>query len=285
MRYSILLLVLIFSLLSRFYLINIVPPLYELHLSMFRLSSAILNIFSISLLYLYAKRYVNNTKIALLSIWVMATLPYVVEQGRIYSQVSNSLFLILLFPLLWRSFNNLLARFILLIIFVITLYYTYPSLWLFKSKIVLDNPIFFINNLFSLLSPEFLFFRNFTFWWGGVKEVGVMYILFIPFFIFGLIEVIIQRRFNILNPCLLILLISFTSPSFPEGREFYLITPFLSLIVSFGIYKLLSKSFSLIFILIFTALITYEIIQFFHYYFIHYPQDITSNQSNIKEPF
>jgi len=285
MRYYVLLLLFIFSLLSRFYLLNTVPPLFDAQIQILRLSSAVLNILSIFLLYIYVKKTLNNTKIALLSAWVMATLPWVLEQGRIYSYASNSLFFLLLFLLFWISLNNLLARFILLISFFITLYFSYPNLWIFKTMPVLDHPIIFINNLFNLLSPDNLFFRNFTFWWGGVKEVGVMYILLFPFLIFGLLEIINHRRYKLLYPCLFILFLSVVSPSFPESREFYFITPFLALTVAFGIYKLFLKGIQPLFILIFTALITYEIIQFFHYYYIHYPQDIISNKSNIKDPF
>src|SRR3989344_2568595 len=263
MRYYVLLLLFIFSLLSRFYLLNTVPPLFDAQIQILRLSSAVLNILSIFLLYIYVKKTLNNTKIALLSAWVMATLPWVLEQGRIYSYASNSLFFLLLFLLFWISLNNLLARFILLISFFITLYFSYPNLWIFKTMPVLDHPIIFINNLFNLLSPDNLFFRNFTFWWGGVKEVGVMYILLFPFLIFGLLEIINHRRYKLLYPCLFILFLS----------------------VAFGIYKLFLKGIQPLFILIFTALITYEIIQFFHYYYIHYPQDIISNKSNIKDPF
>src|SRR3989344_3161850 len=141
MRYFILFLLFIFCFLSRFYLLNTVPPLFDMQLWILRQSGAILNIFSIFLLFLYAKKNLENTKIALISAWVMATLPWVLEQGRIYSQASNSLFFLLLFLLFWMSLNKLLARFILLISFLITLYLSYSSLWVFKSMPVLDHPI------------------------------------------------------------------------------------------------------------------------------------------------
>lgn len=285
MQYYLLILLLIFSFFSRFYLLDKIPPSLASYVLALRLTTAVLSVASIFLLFLYSKRITKKPKIALFSAWIIAVLPWTIEQSRIYSQVSIALFLLLLFLLAFDLIKNIFLKLSVIILFCVLFYIAYPDFWLFKSKVFFDTHTGYLNNLFSLLSPEFLFFRNFTFYWGGVKEAGVMYLIFLPFLIIGLVESFIYKQFRLLIPILMILIISSSSPFFPESREFFLIIPFLSIIMGLGVYKLLSRKLSIILLLLFTTLIVYEMGQFFHYYYIHYPQDIISNKPNIKQPF
>lgn len=144
-----------------------------------------------------------------------------------------------------------------------------------------------ITNFMDLISPDMLFFRNVTFFWGGIKEFGILYISMLPFFFFGIYYSLTGKK--IITPVLILfifILIS-SSKNFPETRLLFYSLPFLSLIISFGILKIFKfkNTLSRYFLLAFLIFAFFELMQFFHYYFIHYPADVGTNSQKITYPF
>lgn len=288
-RYLILFLITIYAIVSRFLFLDKIPPLVNSPL-LLRSFSASLSVGSVFIIYFLVKTYFKSQRIALLSALFFSILPWTIEQGRVVSPVNMSLFFLLVVILLTKWIKRPIFRLTLYLLIPLVLYFFYPQFWLFRVK-DFDLPFsHFINNLFILISPDFLFFKNPTFWWGGVRETGIIYVAFLPFLILGIYELLKKKRYNIFIWMLFILLISATSPFFPESREFYFITPLLSVISATGIAKAyqayLVKSLFwkliLVSIFVFTA---YEFSQFFHYYMVHYPQAVESNILNIHELF
>jgi len=286
MKHFILLLIIIFSLISLFWNIDTIPPLLDASLLSSRLISAAVSTGSILLIFFYAKNSLKSRNIALLSTWTFSLLPWTIEQGRIISQPNVALFFFITLLILSQR-SNLIQKLFLYGSIPIGFYILYPQFWVFK----IDNLNFsiksIINNVFILTSPDFIFFKNITFWWGGVREIGIIHLSFLPFLVVGIYEVIINHKWNIFFWIGFILFISSLSPFFPESREFFLAIPFLSIIIAFGIngfFKQKSLISKVIFYLVF-VMIVYDLAQFWHYYTVHYPQQILGNLSQIHEPF
>lgn len=284
-----LLAIIIFTIISRFLFIDKIPPSFSSSLWQ-RYLNASLAVVGIPIIYLLVRKYLKSKRIALISSLFFAILPWTVEQGRIVSPVNISLVL-LMGVILFAKFikHRVLKLFVYLLIPPI-LYFFYPQFWLFRIKEFSLSLSGFLNNLFIFASPDFFFFKNPTFWWGGVREFGIVYLILLPFLLFGIYELLRNKRYSIFVWMLLILFISAASPFFPESREFYFITPLLSIVLAVGVEKLYLKAikknifWKTIFISVFMLLI-YEFSQFFHYYMVHYPQQVRSNIENIHEAF
>lgn len=279
--------ILLYSAVLRFWRLGQIPPLIDQSFLLARYTSAFLSLASVFLLYYYSKVVFKNVRLALLSAFVFMIAPWVLEQGRIVSQPNNSLFFILIILLWARVVKQALIRILLYASIFLILYIIYPQFWLFKTNHFNVSLINVLNNIFILLSPEFFFFKNPTFWWGGVRDFGILYLAWLPFLLVGLNDVVVNKKQRILLWISIVLLISVTSPFFPESREFFIVTPFISLIVASGIYKFFSRNDLLtrvLFFIVFVFMI-YEIVQYFHYYTIHYPQQILGNRGHINEPF
>ncbi|MCJ7740924.1 hypothetical protein MUP32_06480 [Candidatus Microgenomates bacterium] len=282
-----LLLVMVYASVSRLWFLNQIPPLLDTASYYPRLVSAIFGIATVAVIYFLSKLIYKNKRLALLTAWVFAVSPWSVEQGRVISQPTVALFCLLLISFLFLTVKNKIISRGLLIITPLVLYLTYPQFWLFRFTQPLPKIADFLNNLFYLISPEFLFFKNTTFWWGGVRESGIFYLFFLPFLLLGIYKF---YKVTALGPAiyfLIILLLSAASPYFPESREFYLAYPLLCLIVAIGInywWSVKSKISRLIFVFLFLFII-YDIASFFHYYTVHYPQQIQISRGQINEKF
>lgn len=279
--------ILFYAFILRFWRIEQIPPLLHQTYLLSRLVSASLNLLSILLLYWLVKKNYYNIKLALLSSFIFASLPWVLEQARISSSVNNALCVIFLIVLLCQTSMRSIFKYLLIILAVPIIYFVYPKLWLFNTKQSLPHMTDIINNIFILTSPDFLFFKNITFWWGGVREFGVMYLSLLPFFFVGLYKIIVNTKIKIIIWLCIILLFSAASPFFPESREFFLATPFISILIATGMIESIQNKKINIRILIIIVLIMflYDIGQYLHYYQIHYPQQVLSNISKINEPF
>ncbi|MBI3379804.1 hypothetical protein HY029_03565 [Candidatus Gottesmanbacteria bacterium] len=278
--------ILVFTAVTRLFLLNKIPPSINSSVYIWRLLSVFACLISTIVVYTLVKMNVRKKKIALLSSWIFVNLPWVFEQSRIISSPNLALTLVLLIMLLVLNTKYKL-RVVFLLFIPVIFFVSYPKMWIFHASEFKFNYINFINNLFMLFSFDFLFFKNFTFWWGGVKEFGVMFTAFLPFFIVGIYEMINRQEFKLLLLIVFFGIFSALSPYFPESREFYLAVPIISFITALGIYcvtqKMKSVNRSILIFMIF--LILYESAQFFHFYFIHYPQQIISNVSQIHESF
>ena len=143
-----------------------------------------------------------------------------------------------------------------------------------------------LNNLFILLSPDLLFYRNITFWWGGLREFGIMYLFFLPFIILGLLKAFPGKRF-LLFILLWILVFSAFSPAFPESREIFLAVPLWSVLTGTGLfYSFQARNIYVKTVATGSTLfLLYEYSQLIHYYFRHYPLIISGNLDKIHGAF
>lgn len=282
----ILLLILIFTAISRFFLLDKIPQILSPSIVSWRQASVAATVTSTIIIYLLADTYFRNTKIALLSAWIFSILPWTFEQGRINSPPNFALVLLLCLLLLIKKITSRI-KFSLLLLIPVLIFFSYPQFWLFRFNEFKFNIHSFISNLYILTSFDFLFIKNITFWWGGIREFGVMYLSFLPFYFFGIYQLIINNEKKLLFIYGLITIIAALSPFFPESREFYIATPLISLIIAFGIYLFLQRRsiFTKIFIGLLFLSIIYENMQFIHFYFVHYPLQIKSNFSQIHEKF
>ena len=279
-------LLLTFTAISRFFLIDKIPPNLNQVFLTGRILSGGASLVSAVMVFFLVKKYFGKPKIALLTSWVFSILPWTFEQGRIISQPNLTLALVMsvLFICQRVNFQN---KKILLFLIPVIFFFLYPQFWIFRVDEFKFNFYSFIYNLFTLLSFDFLFFKNTSFWWGGVKESGVMFLSFLPFFLVGIYNIIHLVHFRLILLFLLITAVSAASRFFPETREFYLSTPILAIVVGLGIYYcFLQTKFAIrIFFAGLFFLMIYEFSQFYHFYFIHYPQEVRSNFSQIHESF
>lgn len=289
MNKLLLLMIILISILIRFFHLGIVPPAIDLSSSGYRIFSSVENISILIMLYYLTKRLFKNETISLLSSFLFGTLPWTIEQSRIASDVNNFLFwFILLFTVAINSKFKFL-KVMAIVLIPLFLYVTYPSFWLFKINSYSFNLNNFINNIFLLTSFELLFFRNITFWWGGLRGWGALHISLIPFILFGIYQLLVKRIILLIVPIILILIISALSPYLPESREFYIVTPFISVILAMGILYLFRNysinKYRYPAIIIFVLVFIYDFSSFLHYYFIHYPQQVIGNIQNIHGIF
>jgi hypothetical protein len=282
-----LILIILFTVLTRLLFYGQIPP-FTNGISYFpRLICSFLGIGNVVLMYYSAVRLFKNTKTALLSSFVFSCLPWAIEQGRIYSQANIAVYFLLVALLLCMVLKRPFIKTAVITAFFLSLYFIYPQLWVFRTGQFLNPKVGYLANFFTLTSPTFLFFRNNTFWWGGVRETGVMLVTFLPFFIAGIYELYILGKWRFPAFLGFILVISAASPYFPESREFFLAAPLISIIIALGFRKLFKKVnlYSKIVLVLFLFLFMYDFGQFIHYYSIHYPQRIMSDSAHLNEIF
>ena len=281
-------LIIAFSTILRFWHFGSIPPIQAQTYLSFRFVSSIYNIGCAVLLYYICKKIFKVEKIALLSSFIFAVLPWTIEQGRIYSQPSNVLFWLLLILFLNIVWKNIIIHVVSIICIPFLFYLLYPHFWILKSGLSMISINSLVKNIFTLLSPDFWFFKNDTFWWGGIRDSGIINLAFLPFLLIGLFQTNIPARARIFTILLLITLVSAASPFYPESREFFLVTPTLAMLISFGIYSsfnFLTKNIYKFVILVFLFLFIYDFSCLLHLYSVHYQQQISGNLSQIHEPF
>lgn len=277
-------LILLYAVLSRFLFIQSFPQPLGPSLS-YRLLSATSSLLSVFLLYVLGRRFFSSKKIGLFAAWLIAATPWAIEQGRIVSPLSITL-PIFLGLILAVSFvrANLLKLSAYAAILAAWFFVSYPGVS--SSVFSSVHPLNFVSNIFFLFSFDFLFFHNTSYWWGGVKEFGVLFLAFLPFFLAGMVTMRKRRSDTgifIIGAAVLASL----NPVFPEGRHFFLALPFLLLVVAQGMNWFITRTqkVSIIASVVLSIVMMYEIFQFWHYYTVHYPQDIAGNKGKITEPF
>lgn len=281
--------IILISILTRFLHLGTVPPVLDSSSIGFRTISAIENIGTLIMLYFLTRKLFKNEKISLLSSFIFGLLPWTIEQSRVASEVNTFLFWLILLLTISISSKFKFIKVLAIVLIPLFLYVTYPSFWLFKINLYSFNLNNFINNIFLLTSFELLFFRNITFWWGGLREWGALHISFIPFLLVGVFQLLVKRIIYLIIPIILILIISALSPYLPESREFYIVTPFISVILAMGIlyffrsYSIGKYRYPAIIIFVFAFI--YDFSSLLHYYFVHYSQQVIGNIQNIHGIF
>jgi hypothetical protein len=289
MSKSILLLLLVLNtFILRFWHLNIIPPLLNSSLANERIYYALIGVFNILLIYKFSRIIFPRNNTPFISMWVYSILPWAIEQGRIISQPDIALFIFLIYLNLSVFLKSKFQKIILFIIFVFSLKFFYPQIWINRS-FVYKTGYFFdsIKNIFSTFSFDYLFFNNNYFYLGGVRNFGILYKAFLPFIIFGMISLINRKKNEILFGIVILGIFASFSPLYPETREFYLSLPFLIITISTGIKTLYSARIKTMKILgiILILLLVYEYAQYLHYYFVHYSIDLKIVIPQIKDKF
>lgn len=287
-KHFILVLIIIYGIISRFWLIERVPPLINDSVLYARYLTSILNIGSSFLLYFYVKRLFNSNKLALISSFIFLILPWTIQEGRIVSQPNNFLFIFLLSLVLGNKIRSKYWKSLFYIIIIpLGLKVFYPAFWILRTDRYYINLKDSLANVLTLISSDFLFFKNPTFWWGGIRDFGVMLVTFTPLFYLGLYQIFLNFKKALFHWIIIILIISAISPFFPESREFYLVTPFITIFLSLGLYVLCRSKNGIkkAVLSILLVVVLYDLSQFYHYYFIHYPKRVYENLNKIHEEF
>lgn len=285
-----LLLILVLGLVLRFGYLGSLPPSTEALLSG-RFISAVSGFLSILLIYLFCRRYFNNKTLALFSALSFTLLPLAIVENRINSWVSVlNLGVIIFFLLL--TFKNRWLNITGLVIFIIVVYFYRNNLWFFNNTLSV-KPGNFFNNIFNLISFNKIFFSNDTYWAGGLRNYGMLYPESIILFLLGIYQFLRERKkLSIIIFSLIIIVIASASPTYPEAREAGLLMFPLSLIVGIGIqyfcewFRKGKKPFFVIILTgIYSLILLYGIINFFHYYIIHYKLRVQQENLFINKNF
>lgn len=255
-----------------------------------RIFSAFCGVLLIAATFVWGKLLLRSIKLALLWSFVLAIQPWYIQESRIFSLTLQVTLLFVLASIFCEiKIQNKIAKY-LLITAPLSLTLLRPE---FFRSINSINSLFnnnFINNIFYPLSFRFLFFQNDSFWWGGVREIGILLPFFIPFFIIGLFGIpeLTKLHRYLLVWFIFFLLLNALNPIFPEGRYFFPVMPILTLIIVAGIKQLLPhlnrvKVKILLVILLF--LFIYNYIDFLHTYTVHYRLRVNTDISKINEKF
>lgn len=247
-----------------------------------RVLTSVVSLFTIwSTMYLVKQK--SSLFLALAVGITLAVTPWHIENSRIYSPAMLGLALVLISGLVLNSALNRSIKFIAVFLISLFISFIYKEIW-FLSIPLKDLSLFnrFYEKAFHLLSGEWLFYKNETFWGGGLRTSGVFLPSFIPFYYLGLI--ILIRRFNrkyipLLLTVILWWIISALNPRYPEGREFFFALPLLCVAVAQGLVFVLTKiksqhNFIKILMLIYFLFMTYEYTVYAHDYIIHYSQRV-----------
>lgn len=280
-------LILIYTAISRFWHLDTTPPHLVTSEHTLRYMGVFAALMTTWLVHFYTRILRKNIKISLLAAWAFAVIPWAVEQGRVVSLPTLFLPIFLLLVIGVRTIQKKRARVAWSVITLAIIGVYYWQLWLWQTDSGFAPATKAFRHFFQVLSPEMLFVSNSTFWWGGIREFGMMFLSMTPFFLLGLIQL---ARARILSPLLWVLSIACIasfSPAFPEGRQAYLTIPFFCLFVANGMYLVctqLSRWNRILSVGVCTVLI-FEMIQFWHYYHIHYPMQVREHMKEIVQPY
>jgi hypothetical protein len=288
-KYPLLLIIIVlYSLVLHLWRIDIIPSLINPQLRTERILFAIFSALCTIPLFFYIQRLFSDTKLSLIGIWIYSVIPWTIEQGRIISEANLALFIFLIYLNLLTLFTSKIIKSVLFFIFLFSLNFVYPHLWVYQlvnygNHYVVDS----LTNILKIFSFGFFFFNNDSFWLGGVRNWGIIYLSFLPVLFLGVIDIIQNHDKKIIIYILIIGILTGFSPFYPETREFYLSLPFLIIILSKGLIKLNNSSNVFIKIMAFClfVLILYDIAGFMHYYFVHYPSDLNNILPNILNKF
>lgn len=290
-QYRAFLLLLTVASLLRLLFIGVFPPGAE-NVVLLRLPTSVASLVSIVLLMVLVFKNTHNKKLTFWSGFWLAIMPWHLEQSRVYSEIMFGLVVLLGAGILWQIGKCIKCKVVIIAAAGIILWRVTPSIWIFHPPYNLPSIIYYVSNLFKLLSVEFLFFKNETFWLGGFRTIGVLLPSTIYIFLIGLFQLAKKTNTKIFPyfAFVSIWLLSAANPTFPEGREFFLIVPFLSIVLGYGTIKsieLYQKSSLIIksILLLFFSFTVYEYIYFFHYYIVHYSQRIENEISNEQKAF
>jgi hypothetical protein len=267
----------------RLWHLGLIPPLGSPDALSTRYVSVIASVLCTAFLILLVRKTAESRRIGSLTAWVYAIMPWALEQGRITSPVN--VFVAVLIMFLYASISHPKKIFVslILLISVLSIPFMIPSVWIFLNPHVSDVLSRFPGNVLYLLSPNLLFLSNTTFYWGGIREFGVLLPTMSPFLMLGFIKLASLRYRKFWLGIFTVFLFAAFSPFLPESREFYFAVPFLSFIVALGIDGLFIQKGKIGRIVgaAFLIFMLYEFGQVLHYMGVHYNQDVVGHLGEI----
>lgn len=255
---------------------------------LFRFITALCATASVLFLYFIVKKRTTQRYLPFATAITFALMPWHIEQSRIYSPtlITLTLFLGVKASLDYFNIKNKVLSIGACSAPLILNILLFPQASIFK-QITPVAPLTFLQNISVLVSYDFLFFKNESFWEGGLRSYGV----FLPFtfivFTIGLFELI--RRVNkkhIPHAIIFIVCVVLSALNiyFPEGNIYFFATPFFALVGGYGILSLYNawqdkNIFKRIGIGLYILLVIYEHIVFMHFYAMHYSQRVVHEAS------
>lgn len=253
---------------------GIPPGIPEIFLS--RLISALSGSFSIVIIYFLSLKLSGYRRVALFSALSFAILPVSIVESRLTSWVSI-LSLVIMVAWLFLYKKSFFYKILGLMIFIVSLFLFRREIWILSGGYFNINIKAFLTNFFNVLSFDKLFFINDSYWIGGLRRYGMLYPESIPIFLVGIYELIIKKVKIFFFFASIIIVIASLNPLYPEARELGLLAPMLAIILGFGGHKIFTwiypnRSRLLVITLgiSYFLIICYGILNFFHYYFVHY---------------
>lgn len=260
-----------------YYLLGGVPPLMSREVLFGRIISATFSILVLPLVFILGLRLTQSRVAAFFSVFWLVFMPWHVEQSRLVSPVTAITFSTTLYIAVLLTVQRRLLRFLATVAYIYFIPITYPTLWIFTGPDYFIDIPGFLKNSFLIISSNFLFFENKAFGSGSLKVYGVMLWSTLPLFIFGLSRLMANARLTRIIR-LWFLLPFFLAAMNPDytGMEVFVSTPLFALILGFGTLTLIEEAKrlpSLKFLLLgtYAVLIAYSLMEFTHYYGVHYP--------------
>lgn len=148
---------------------------------------------------------------------------------------------------------------------------------LYNNKFTAYSYTFFTNYL-QYFSSDFLFMKGGLPLWFSVPEMGLVYLIELPFILFGVYKLFRERKkwsFTLFAWILLVPAISaVTIDDVPNVRRAMLMIPIIELFAAYGVFsffKALSQNIRTIFIVTISVLFLFNIFYFLDAYFVHAP--------------
>lgn len=135
----------------------------------------------------------------------------------------------------------------------------------------------FAENYLTALSPEFLFLKGGPNPRHSVPGFGVLYLIFAPFFLWGVFRLLLLKDKNFSRLVMAWLLLAPIPSSLTVGggthsTRLFLLLPALSIIIALGLQAFIQKFKTIALPLLF-ILISPFTISWFHEYLVHYPKE------------
>lgn len=147
----------------------------------------------------------------------------------------------------------------------------------FHNKVV-NYSLTFVKNYFDYFGGEFLFVKGGLPFWYNVPNMGLLYLIELPFLLLGVILLAAQKDKMFKLPLVWLFLspltASLTVDDIPNINRALVMLPAFELIIAFGIFGVLNKipfRFKLAGIILISTFFLYNFSYFLHQYFVHAP--------------
>lgn len=147
----------------------------------------------------------------------------------------------------------------------------------FHNKVV-NYSLTFVKNYFDYFGGEFLFVKGGLPLWYNVPNMGLLYLIELPFLLFGVILLVAKRDKMFKLPLVWLFLSPLTTAltvdDIPNINRALVMLPALELIIAFGIFGVLGKipfRLKLAGIILISTFFLYNFSYFLHQYFVHMP--------------